>query len=155
MAEFHSRRELFDLSAASMIGIAANPMPSAPAKPEITTRPPFTSVKDFGALADGLVDDSAAVKRAYESLRPTGGTLFFPRGRYRLSLKLTSRNVHIVGEGRGASILNPVLPGGTVLRALYREGSWDAVTISDLTLLGVGKNHGNAFAAGGQLSSAG
>lgn len=150
MVEFHSRREFFDFSAASMIGVAASPMLSAAARPENNARPPFTSVKDFGALGDGVADDSAAVKRAYDGLKPTGGTLFFPRGRYRLSLELTSRNVHIVGEGRGASVLSPVLPGGTVIRALYREGSWDAVTIADMSLVGVGKNHGNGFAAGGE-----
>jgi Pectate lyase superfamily protein len=154
MVESGSRREFLNLSATSFIGVAANSV-AAPStmppndKPKNLPKAPFTSVKEFGALGDGIADDSACIKQAYDSLKPTGGTLFFPRGRYRMSLELTSRNVHVVGEGRGASILCQISPTSTVIRALYREGSWDAVTIADLTLKGVGNNEGNGFAAGG------
>lgn len=99
-------------------------------------------------MGDGVADDSIAVQRAYDLLKQTGGTLFFPRGTYRLSLNLTSRNVHLTGEGRGATLLQAKDANSTIIRALYREGSWDAVTISDMSLSGAGANEGNGFVAG-------
>lgn len=143
-----------DLSAASFIGVAAKPLNAAPRPPgaplpNLTSLTNFTSVKDFGAVGDGLVDDSRAIQDAYDTLTRTGGTLVFPKGKYRVSLKLTSRNVHILGEGRGATMLQARDANSTILRALYREGSWDAVTISDIGLSGVGSNEGNGFVAGG------
>lgn len=42
----------------------------------------YISVADFGAVGDGVTDDSAAVQKAFDYIAPLGGTLFFPRGRY-------------------------------------------------------------------------
>jgi Pectate lyase superfamily protein len=159
VADLHSRRGFFDLSAAALIGMTAAPVTAAtlqtairrPDTPVNPAKSAFTSVKEFGAIGDGNADDTKAVNEAYQHLHSGGGTLFFPRGRYRLSLELVSRNVHITGEGRGASILQPLSPRGTVLRASYREGSWDAVSISDISIAGTGKNQGIGFAAGGDV----
>jgi Pectate lyase superfamily protein len=47
------------------------------------------SVKDFGALGNGVADDTAAIQSAINSvLTPTGGGLFFPAGTYRITAKL-------------------------------------------------------------------
>lgn len=152
MFEDKSRREFFHFSALPIVGVGAQVSGLAPLKTvEAAARPPFVSVKDFGAVGDGLADDSEPVRQGYGSLMVTGGTLFFPRGRYRFSLELISRNVHILGEGRGASIFMPVTPTGTILRALYREGSWDGANISDVTMLGTGNAQGNAFVAGSDI----
>lgn len=153
VTELHSRRAFIDLSVASIVAATtgsiavALPPPAAPAR-NLEALSHFTSVKDFGAAGDGVADDSIAVQRAYDNLKQTGGTLFFPRGTYRLTLQLTSRNVHLMGEGRGATLLQAKDANATIIRALYREGSWDAVTISDMSLSGVGTNEGNAFVAG-------
>jgi hypothetical protein len=106
------------------------------------------SVMDFGAKADGLADDSRAAQSAYDSLVATGGTLFFPAGRYRIALKMHSRNIHVRGEGRGATILLPARPDDAVLNAVYREGSWDGVTIADLTVEGIAPTRGIGFMTG-------
>ena len=154
MAQSPSRREFARLSAVSLIGAAATsasaqtPAATLAKSANVDLTPNYTSVRDFGAIGDGITDDSAAVKLAYNSLKPIGGSLFFPRGQYRVSLELSSRNIHIIGEGRGASILRAVTPDGTILRAVYRQGSWDAVNIADLSLTGAGKLQGNAFVAG-------
>lgn len=42
----------------------------------------YISVADFGAVGDGVTDDSAAVQKAFDYIAPLGGTVFFPRGRY-------------------------------------------------------------------------
>ena len=64
------------------------------------------SVKDFGAVGDGVADDTAAIQAAIDSLA-SGGTLWFPVGTYMISrtagidenfgLKITASNVCLLG----------------------------------------------------------
>jgi len=42
------------------------------------------NVRDFGAVGNGIADDSAAIRAACAALKP-GGTLFFPKGSYRFA----------------------------------------------------------------------
>ena len=42
------------------------------------------NVRDFGALGDGITDDSAAIKTAQAAL-VAGSTLYFPPGNYRFA----------------------------------------------------------------------
>ena len=44
------------------------------------------SIKDFGAVGDGVADDSAAWLEAINDLLPEGGALFLPPGTYDLTL---------------------------------------------------------------------
>lgn len=41
------------------------------------------SVKDFGAVGDGVTDDTAAIQAAWDAIKSANGTLFFPTGIYR------------------------------------------------------------------------
>ncbi len=43
----------------------------------------IVSVKDFGAVGDGVTDDTAAIQAAWDSIKSANGTLFFPKGVYR------------------------------------------------------------------------
>lgn len=43
------------------------------------------NVKTFGAVGDGKTDDTEAVAAALESAKENGGTLYFPKGTYRLT----------------------------------------------------------------------
>lgn len=59
-----------------------------PAAPKHSRSPdPWTSVRDHGAVGDGVADDTAAVQRAIESAG-VGGTVFLPLGTYRTSAPL-------------------------------------------------------------------
>jgi hypothetical protein len=50
----------------------------------------FVSVREFGAVGDGTTDDTAAVRNALIYIgAKTGGTLFFPTGRYKVTQTLT------------------------------------------------------------------
>ena len=63
----------------------------------------FVSVKDFGALGDGVTDDSAAFQATHDSFNGKhGGTIFLPRGRYVINTPLQIKNINtkIVGTGR-------------------------------------------------------
>jgi hypothetical protein len=59
------------------------------------------SVKDFGAKGDGMVDDTAAIQSAINTLKPWS-KLYFPSGEYRISAPLTLPND---GFGNAAMIL--------------------------------------------------
>lgn len=57
------------------------------------------SVRDHGALGDGITDDKAAFDRAISTLQPEGGIVFVPAGRYYFA-SAPSRNAM---DGRRAS----------------------------------------------------
>jgi len=67
------------------------------------------SVKDFGAVGDGVADDTAAIQAAIDSLTTTGGVIFFPKGTYLISrrigtndrwgIKITGSNITLMGQG--------------------------------------------------------
>lgn len=42
----------------------------------------FLSVKDFGAVGDGVTDDASAIQDALDSVKLTGGIIYFPTGIY-------------------------------------------------------------------------
>ncbi len=58
------------------------------------------SVKDFGAVGDGVADDSAAIQDAVDSLT-SGGTLVFPFGTYKINthIDITVGNITLLGNG--------------------------------------------------------
>lgn len=76
------------------------------------------SVKDFGAVGDGVADDTAAIQAAIDwvgyrnlpsnasSFVPTNGTVFMPGGKYRITDTIhlgygeTFRCIHLRGDGR-------------------------------------------------------
>lgn len=52
------------------------------------------SVKDFGAVGDGVTDDAAAIQLAINAT-PTYGVLFFPAGTYLIGAQLASVNDYV------------------------------------------------------------
>jgi hypothetical protein len=59
------------------------------------------SVKDFGAVGDGVTDDAAAIQLAINSLSASGGIVLFPPGTYKLTATQTVSGTpcHIVLSG--------------------------------------------------------
>ena len=85
------------------------------------------SVKDFGAVGDGVTDDTTKIQAAFSKVKATGGDLIFPPGIYKISGTIgcdTSNasdfcdNVTITGYG--ATIL---ADGTAALTALRLEGN--------------------------------
>lgn len=60
------------------------------------------NVKDYGALGDGVADDSSEIQAAINAC-PTGGTVYFPRGSYRAFRIKITKNLSIIGDGIGAT----------------------------------------------------
>ena len=67
------------------------------------------SVRDFGALGDGIADDTAAIQAAINAtLSGAGGAILFPSGTYKITAKLTigfSTAWHIAGDSRGGATI--------------------------------------------------
>lgn len=71
------------------------------------------SVKDFGAVGNGVADDTVAIQTAIDAVSANGGTVEFPPGTYRIArnigtndrwgIKVTGSNVRL--QGSGAAIL--------------------------------------------------
>lgn len=60
----------------------------------------IVSVKDFGAVGDGVTDDTTAIQTAINSISANGGQVLFPSGNYKTTAELlvSSSNVSIVGD---------------------------------------------------------
>jgi len=69
------------------------------------------SVKDFGAVGDGVTDDTAAIQAAITA--GAGGKVYFPAATYLISSALTivSSNTRLEGDGVGTVIKNTSLTG--------------------------------------------
>lgn len=104
----------------------------------------FVSVKDFGAVADGVADDTAAVQAALDALS-SGGTLYFPRGSYKITSALTfSANssgfvswvgggIRLVGESALWTRLVSTLAG-----TLFTAENMSFIHVQDLLIDGPG-----------------
>jgi len=80
------------------------------------------SVKDFGAVGDGVADDTTAIQNAINWVSTTNGTagttIFFPSGLYKVTSTITVNysGVALVGDNqRGVSTLSPLKMGGAQL----------------------------------------
>lgn len=62
----------------------------------------FVSVKDFGAVGDGVTDDTSAIQAAIDAADIINGTVFFPSGTYILTSQITLPSVSLVGDAQRA-----------------------------------------------------
>lgn len=63
------------------------------------------NARDYGAVGDGVADDTAAINAAIVACG-NGGQVFFPSGTYRTTANITVANVCLFGVGE-ASIIKP------------------------------------------------
>lgn len=72
-------------------------------------------VKLYGAVGDGVADDTTAIANAIAALPSTGGVIFFPPGTYRTSQHtIPDKPVRFVGSGPGATTLKALTDSGYV-----------------------------------------
>lgn len=72
------------------------------------------NVKDFGAVGDGIVNDTLSIQAAIDSLGTNGGVVYFPTGTYliarnigtndRWGVKVINSNIALVGTGDGTKL---------------------------------------------------
>jgi hypothetical protein len=109
---------------ASVKFTTASPVSSAVVNAEnVEYDPPFTgsvptnaeaklaqtvSVKDFGAVGDGVTDDTQAIQDAINAVEANnGGTLYFPTGIYLVTAPIEANNsvIHLLGDGVKATTI--------------------------------------------------
>lgn len=69
---------------------------------------PIFNVKDYGALGNGIADDSNAISSALAAaVAAGGGDVYFPPGTYRATqvFNITTSNIRLTGAGRFASVI--------------------------------------------------
>ena len=92
------------------------------------------NVKEYGAVGDGVTNDTAVFNKALAVCAVGGGTCLVPKGTYLISASgVTSHvksGVHLVGEGRGVSILKiAAMPTGALI-----WGDGDNWSVENLTI---------------------
>lgn len=66
------------------------------------------SVKDYGALGNGVTDDLSAINAAIAKVNQDGGILYFPPGTFKVSNTLTAitrAGVKITGSGKESTVI--------------------------------------------------
>lgn len=101
------------------------------------------SIADYGAVGDGVTNDTAAVQRAIDAC-PTGGTVSFPAGTYAINSTVYLRSgITITGAGTNQTVLvMSQKPAATVM--LY-GANISGVAVRNLTLRGSGAFTGNEY----------
>lgn len=110
----------------------------------------FLNVKDYGAIGDGVADDTAAIQAALTAAESTifnadvgrGKTVFFPTGLYKITstLNLGASHCTLLGEGpRSSSIVYEPATG----TALYAAAGLVSFNIKSLDIRGslLGNTH--------------
>ena len=64
------------------------------------TEPCSVDVRVCGAAGDGTTNDTEIIRKAIDSLKGTGGTVYFPAGRYLVDRIILGENIHLVLQGR-------------------------------------------------------
>ena len=151
-----------DALVAPAAGIQATKLAFIPAGAGAVTRTvdsklkDVVSVKDFGAVGNGVADDRPAIQAAIDSLVASGGTVYVPDGTYRIGTSggtyggrpygiLLKSKVSLVGASVGATIIKA---GNALSADVIRSGVGSTlfdVTLSDFTLDGNEANQPGPF----------
>jgi hypothetical protein len=81
------------------------------------------NVKDYGAVGDGVTNDTTAIQNAINAAQSlgTGGRgidVYFPAGVYYINATLTvlQDNVRLIGAGRGSTVIYPNFASGDIIQ---------------------------------------
>lgn len=87
----------------------------------------IVSVKDFGAVGDGIADDTTAIQNAIDEVILTGQKLYVPAGTYLITTPLVANgSLKIFGDGASSVLDCSALAAST--NALTIQGSLSATT---------------------------
>lgn len=93
---------------------------------EIPTASEFVSVKDFGAVGNGVTDDAAAIQSALDALKNSGGIIIFPVGTYLIKSAVLFYSNQTLCFESGAVLLQGAAINN-LLRS-YGESTWTGYT---------------------------
>ena len=107
----------------------------------------WVSVKDFGATGDGVADDTAEIQAALDAAgTDTNSTVYFPRGTYVVTSKLSisGTRISLVGDGKWASTIDNDVIGNPSDPCFEVTATHDYVLFEGLRIIG-----NNTTGAGG------
>jgi len=90
-------------------------------------------VKNFGAVGDGVSDDTAALQAAIDDLPEDGGVVYIPAGTYMVANLRLKSGTDLRGAGQ-ATVLRARPDAATILG--FADGPQDRIRISDLVVDG-------------------
>jgi hypothetical protein len=100
------------------------------------------SVKDFGAVGDGVTDDSDAIRAAVASVTAEGGQVYFPAGSYKVTADpadvtgntaiYVPSKVRIYGASQGGTLIVPGANNTVCFRFLGNNGGIENLQIDNL-----------------------
>jgi len=65
----------------------------------------FRNVRTWGAVGDGIVDDSVSIQAAIDALPASGGVVYFPGGTYLIGTTLTAPDKNVIFRGAGSGTI--------------------------------------------------
>jgi len=117
------------------------------------------SVKDFGAVGDGVTDDTAAFNLAIAAVPSEGGTILIPSGTYKVTnIEIDKSRVFLQGSNDGSSVIlnggtnTPAIKFGNGVTIIYEGGLFNLKFGSATGVVGVAGQCGFEFAKVGQFS---
>ncbi len=112
----------------------------------------IAGVQRYGAVGNGVADDTAAIQAAISALPAAGGTVYLPAGTYKLTDPLSLRsNLTLVGDGDGATVVRQTAANknamtGSALNRVAIQGIYFAGT-------GAGTGSGLVLAKGANAAT--
>lgn len=73
------------------------------------------NVRDFGAVGNGIIDDTNAIQNAANDAAASGKGVFFPAGTYLHASPLTFNSVSVTGVGAGSILVANSISGSAVI----------------------------------------
>ena len=96
----------------------------------------MVNVKDFGAIGNGVANETASFNKAIEYAHTYGGTVFIPKGTYMLEPILLPANTTLMGSGMNETIIK-LIDGHN--DAVIIASETDNITLSHMTVDGNGE----------------
>ena len=83
----------------------------------------IVNVKDFGAVGDNIVNDTAAIQSAINAVSAAGGgTIYLPAGTFRVTTTINvASNINLVGAGIGTTVIK-MDSASTAAEVIYGTG---------------------------------
>ena len=118
------------------------------------------SVKDFGAVGNGIADDTAAIQAAL-NYNTTGLSVYFPHGKYKITSTITiptNKSLKIYGDGYNPQDLTPtygsiIIWSGASNGTMFSSNTTDGLNLSGLIIKDL-RIHGSDIASIGMIFGA-
>jgi len=95
----------------------------------------IVSVKDFGAVGDGVANDTSAIQAAINAINSIGGgQVYFPSGTYKTGALTMYEDIAIQGAGTGQTIITPNSSGIVIFSLVKAVATYVNVSFSNFQI---------------------